>query len=129
MVPAAPGRLMGSFGCILSDFLSQKWSGWLRTTLRIHLDQVQAKRSILDRIRAIFNDLGPNRHCGPDLHLQDQARDGPLEWVGPVFLDHTGTLVNRGIGPGLRLGPILDQPWADFGTTLGRILDDFWQVV
>ena len=22
-------------------------------------------------------------HCGPDLDLQDQAGDGPWEWVGP----------------------------------------------
>ena len=44
----------------------------------------QAKRSILDPIRAIFDDLGPNRHCGPELDLQDQAGDGPLEWVRPV---------------------------------------------
>ena len=29
------------------------------------------------------DDLGPNRHCGPDLKLQDQAGDGPLEWVRP----------------------------------------------
>ena len=43
----------------------------------------QAKRSILDPFRAIFDDLGPNRHCGPDLKLQDQAGDGPLEWVRP----------------------------------------------
>ena len=39
----------------------------------------QAKRSILDPIRAIFDDLGPNRHFGSDLDLQDQARD----WPGP----------------------------------------------
>ena len=44
----------------------------------------RAKRSILDPFRAIFDDLGPNRHCGPDLDLQDQAGDGPLEWVRPV---------------------------------------------
>ena len=34
----------------------------------------QAKRSILDPIRAIFDDLGPDRHLGPDL---DQAWDWP----------------------------------------------------
>ena len=39
-----------------------------------------AKRSILDLIRTIFNDLGLNRHCGPDLDLQHQAGDGP--WSG-----------------------------------------------
>ena len=44
----------------------------------------RAKRSILDPIRTIFDDLGPNRHCGPDLDLQDQAGDGPLEWVRPI---------------------------------------------
>ena len=44
----------------------------------------RAKQSILDPFRAIFDDLGPNRHCGPDLDLQDQAGDGPLEWVRPV---------------------------------------------
>ena len=33
--------------------------------------------TILDPFRAIFDDLGPNRHCGPDLDLQDQARDWP----------------------------------------------------
>ena len=43
----------------------------------------RAKPSILDPIRAIFDDLGPNRHCGPGLDLQDQAGDGPLEWVRP----------------------------------------------
>ena len=42
-----------------------------------------AKRSILDPIRTIFDDLGANRHRGPDLDLQDQAGDDPLEWVGP----------------------------------------------
>ena len=35
----------------------------------------QAEPSILDPIRAIFDDLGPNRHFGWDLDLQDQARD------------------------------------------------------
>ena len=38
-----PGRLIGSFGHILSDFWPQKWSGWVRTTLRIHLDQVSGQ--------------------------------------------------------------------------------------
>ena len=52
-----------------------------------------------------------------------------------MFVDRTGTLVNQdwtwpearadlGLRPtlddlGLRLGPILDQPWADFWTRLG----------
>ena len=45
---------------------------------------IRAKLSILDPFWDIFNDLGPNRHCGPDLDLQDQARDGPLEWVRPM---------------------------------------------
>ena len=40
--------------------------------------------SILDPFRAILDDLVPNRHSGPDLDLQDQAGDGPLEWVRPV---------------------------------------------
>ena len=83
------------------------------------------KWSILDPFRAIFDDLGPNRHCGPDLDLQNQAGDGPSEWVrlGPkaperswhasgasfkpnrefsssftpnlMFFDGTGTLVNQ----------------------------------
>ena len=44
----------------------------------------RAKRLILDPIRALFGDLGPNRHGGPDLDIQDQARDSPLEWVRPV---------------------------------------------
>ena len=44
----------------------------------------QAKWSILDPIRTIFDDLGSNRHCGPDLKLEDQAGHGPLEWVGPI---------------------------------------------
>ena len=35
-----PGRLIRSFGYILLDFWPQNWSGWLRTALRIHLDQV-----------------------------------------------------------------------------------------
>ena len=55
-----------------------------------------------------------------------------------MFLDRTGTLVNQdwtwaeawadlGLRPtlddlGLRLGPILDQPWP----TLGRLWADFW---
>ena len=54
-----------------------------------------------------------------------------------MFLDRTGTLVNQdwtwaeawadlGLRPtlddlGLRLGPILDQPWADFWTTFGQL--------
>ena len=36
-----------------------------------------AKPSILDPIRAIFDDLVPSRHFGRDLDLQDQARDWP----------------------------------------------------
>ena len=104
----------------------------------------RAKRSILDPFRAIFDDLGPNRHCGPDLDLQDQAGDGPLEWVRPVpkaperswhasgpsfrpnrrfsthfgpnlmFLDRTGTLVNQ------------DWTWAEAWADLGLrpTLDD-----
>ena len=44
----------------------------------------RAKLSILEPIRAILDDLRPNQHCGPDLDLQDQAGDGPLEWVRPV---------------------------------------------
>ena len=42
------------------------------------------KQLILDPVRVIFDDLGLNRHCGPDLDLQDQAGHGPLEWVRPV---------------------------------------------
>ena len=91
--------------------------------------------------------MGPNRHCGPDLDLQDQAGDGPLEWVRPVpkaperswhasgpsfrpnrglsthfgpnlmFLDRTRTLVSQ------------DWTWADLGRlwpTLGRGLGRSW---
>ena len=104
----------------------------------------QPKRSTLDSIRAIFDDLGPNRHCGPDLDLQDRAGDGRLEWVRPVpkaperswhasgpsfrpnrrfsthfgpnlmFLDRTGTLVNQ------------DWTWAEAWADLGLrpTLDD-----
>ena len=35
----------------------------------------QAKPLILDPIRAIFDDLNPNRHFGQDLDLQDQGRE------------------------------------------------------
>ena len=54
-----------------------------------------------------------------------------------MFLDRTGTLVNQdwtwaeawadlGLRPtldelGLRLAPILDQPWADFALTFGQL--------
>ena len=57
-----------------------------------------------------------------------------------MFLAPTGTLVNQdwtwaeawadlGLRPtlddlGLRLGPILDQPWTDFGPTLGGLWAD-----
>ena len=50
-----PGAADREFRLYLSDFWLQKWSGWVRTTLRIHLHQV---RSILDPIRAIFDDVG-----------------------------------------------------------------------
>ena len=58
-----------------------------------------------------------------------------------MFLEQTGTVVNEdwtwaeawadlGLRPtlddlGLRLEPILDQPWADFWLTLGRLLENF----
>ena len=38
-----PGRLIGSFVYILSDFWPQNWSEKVRTTLRIHLDQVSGQ--------------------------------------------------------------------------------------
>merc|ERR1711966_551610 len=44
----------------------------------------QPKRSTLDPIRAIFVVLGPNRHCRPNLDLQDQARDWPGGPAGPA---------------------------------------------
>ena len=102
----------------------------------------QAKRSIPDPIRAIFDDSGLSRHCGPDLDLQDQAGHGPLEWVRPVpkaperfwhasgpsfrpnrrfsthfganstFLDRTGTLVNQNWS--------WAEAWADLGLRAPR---------
>ena len=44
----------------------------------------QAKPSILEPIRVIFDDLSPNRHSGRELDLQDQARD----WPGGIGLPH-----------------------------------------
>ena len=38
----------------------------------------RAKPPILNSFRTISEDLDPNRHCGSDLDLQDQAGDGPL---------------------------------------------------
>ena len=45
----------------------------------------RAKPAILDPFQVIFDDLGPNRHCRPNLDLQDRAGDGPLEGVRPVL--------------------------------------------
>ena len=38
-----PGRLIGSFGYILQNCWPQKWSGWVRMALRIHLNQVSSQ--------------------------------------------------------------------------------------
>ena len=75
------GRLGQNFLLFFGRGTGPKRSG---AVLACFWTKFQAELSILDPIRAIFNDLGPNRHCGPDLDLQDQARDGALEWVRPV---------------------------------------------
>merc|ERR1711966_359891 len=53
-----PGRLIGSFFFLFLEFWSQKSSGWLRTTLRIHLDQVSGQtvdsRSTSDQISCFW---------------------------------------------------------------------------
>ena len=79
---AAQRRLIRSFAYILVDFCAQKWFGWVRTTLRIHLDEVSAQTVDAG---ARFDDLGLNQHCGPDLDLKDKAGDSPLEWVRPIL--------------------------------------------
>ena len=60
----------------------------------------RAKRSILDPFRAIFDDLGPNRHCGQD--WTSRIRPGTVPWSG---LDLSQRLRNG--QPGLDLGFLL----------------------
>ena len=128
------GRLGQTFLLFFGRGTGPKRSG---AVLACFWTNFQAKPSILDPIRAIFDDSGPSRHCGSDLDLQDQARDGPLEWVrhipkapqrswhasgpsfrpnrlfsthfGPnlMFLDGTGTVVNE------------DWTWAEAWADLG----------
>ena len=66
------GRLGQTFLLFFGRGTGPKRSG---AVLACFWTDFQAKRSILDPIRAIFDDLGPNRHFGRDLDLQDQARD------------------------------------------------------
>ena len=68
------GRLGQTFLLFFGRGTGPKRSG---TVLACFWTNFQAKPSILDPIRAVFDDLGPNRHFGPDLDLQDQARDWP----------------------------------------------------
>ncbi len=59
------------------------------TVLACFWTDVQAKPSILDPIRAILDDLGPDQHFGPDLDFQDQARVPGTGWEAlaqPIFL-------------------------------------------
>ena len=68
------GRLGQTFLLFFGRGTGPKRSG---AVLACFWTDFQAKPSILDPIRAIFDDLGPNRHFGRDLDLQDQARDWP----------------------------------------------------
>ena len=83
-VPATLGRPIRSFGYILSVFGPKTGPDVSGQPLGFIWTKFQAKWSIFQAIQVIFDDLGPNRHCGLDLDLQDQAGDGPLEWVRPV---------------------------------------------
>ena len=65
------GRLGQTFLLFFGRGTGLKRSG---AVLACFWTDFQAKPSILDPIRAIFNDLGPNRHFGPDF---DQARAWP----------------------------------------------------
>ena len=75
------GRLGQTFLLFFGRGTGPKRSG---TVLACFWTDFQPKRSILDPIRAIFDVLGPNRHCRPDLDLQDQARDWPGGPGGPA---------------------------------------------
>ena len=68
------GRLGQTFLLFFGRGASPKRSG---AVLACFWTNFQAKLSILGPIRTIFDDLGPNRHFGRDLDLQDQARDWP----------------------------------------------------
>ncbi len=74
-----PSEFLGRLGQTFFTFFGRgtglKRSG---SVLACFWNDFQAKPSILDPIRAIFDDLGPNRHVGWVLDLQDQARD----WLG-----------------------------------------------
>ena len=73
--PPKPGRLLLSMGRLGQTFLlffgrgtGPKRSG---AVLACFWNDFQAKPSILDPIWGIFDDLGPNRHFGRHLDLQD----------------------------------------------------------
>ena len=68
------GRLGRTFLLFFGRGTGPKRSG---AVLACFWTDFQAKPSILDPIRAIFDDFGPNRHFGWDLDLQDQAGDWP----------------------------------------------------
>ena len=76
------------------------WSGLdpsqrLRNGPGMLLDQVSGQTVDSGPIRLIFYDLGPNRHFGPDLDLQDQARD----WLGSPGPSHTFLFLTQTIKP------------------------------
>ena len=80
--PVLLGRLGHTFLLFFGRGTGPKRSG---TVLACLWTDCQAKPSILDPIRGVFDDLGPNRHFGRDLDLQDQARD----WLGGPGPAHT----------------------------------------
>ncbi len=76
---ASPGIITWGGSARLFYFFFCRRTGPKRSgaVLACFWTKFQAKPSILDPIRVIFDDLGPNRHFGRDLDLQDQARDWP----------------------------------------------------
>ena len=91
-----PGAARPHFFTFVGRGTALKRSG---TVLACFGTDFQAKPSILDPIRAIFDDLGPNRHFGRDLDLQDQARD----WPGGPGPAHTFSLSRKKKRAGLFL--------------------------
>ena len=70
---------IGLHGAAQPDFLLffGCWTGPKRcaAVLACVWTDFQAEPSILDPICTIFDDVGPNRHFGQDLDLQDNAGD------------------------------------------------------
>ena len=76
------GRLGQTFLLFLGRGTGPKRSG---VVLACFWTNFQAEPSILDAIRAILDDLGPNRHFGRVLDLQDHPRDWP-GGTGPAHI-------------------------------------------